>query len=142
MIAYDLQCARGHTFEGWFEGQKAFEHQKKKKLIACPICNDTSVVVVPSTFGIKSAPSQGDGPKASNKPAEQMDLHKIMDFLEKHFEDVGSHFAREALKMHYGVADKRNIKGSATAEEEKTLKEEGIEFFKIPVPKIDDNNKN
>lgn len=137
MIAYDLQCARGHTFEGWFEGQKAFEHQKKKKLIACPICNDTSVVVVPSTFGIKSAPCQADGPKASNKPAEQMDLHKIMDFLEKHFENVGSHFAREALKMHYGVSEKRNIRGTSTKTEEETLEKEGITFFKLPIPRLD-----
>jgi len=98
MIAYDLQCARGHTFEGWFEGQKAFEHQKKKKLIACPICNDTSVVVVPSTFGIKSAPSQADGPKASNKPAEQMDLHKIMDFLGKALRRRGEPFCGRGLE--------------------------------------------
>jgi hypothetical protein len=137
MIAYDLQCAKGHAFEGWFEGQKAFEHQRRKELIACPVCNDTSVVVVPSTFGMKSGPPQSEGPEASNKPAEQMDLHKIMDFLEKHFDDVGSKFAREALKMHYGVSEKRNIRGTSTKTEEETLEKEGITFFKLPVPRLD-----
>ena len=137
MIAYDLQCAGGHAFEGWFDCHKAFEQQKKKKLIACPVCNDTSVVVVPSTFGIKSAPPQVEGPKASNKPEEQMDLHKVMEFLEKHFEDVGSHFAGEALKMHYGVSEKRNIRGTSTKTEEETLEKEGITFFKLPVPRLD-----
>jgi hypothetical protein len=38
------------------------------------------------------------------------------------------------LKMHYGVAEQRNIRGTSSPEEEKTLKEEGIEFIKIPIP--------
>ncbi|MBU0698418.1 MAG: DUF1178 family protein, partial [Proteobacteria bacterium] len=25
MIAYDLQCANGHSFEGWFEDVKAYD---------------------------------------------------------------------------------------------------------------------
>jgi hypothetical protein len=37
--------------------------------------------------------------------------------------------------MHYGVKEKRSIRGAATEEEEKTLKEEGIEFFKFPTLK-------
>ena len=58
MIAYDLQCTKGHAFEGWFEDRKAYLDQKKKGLITCPICNVTSVDIVPSTFAIKSgAPS-------------------------------------------------------------------------------------
>jgi len=32
------------------------------------------------------------------------------------------------------VIESRNIRGVATSEEEKTLKEEGISFIKIPVP--------
>jgi hypothetical protein len=54
--------------------------------------------------------------------------------VNKNFEDVGSDFAKEALRMHYGVSEKKNIKGSATWEEEKTLKDEQIEFFKLPIP--------
>jgi len=41
--------------------------------------------------------------------------------------------------MHYGVSEKKNIRGSATSEEEKTLKEEGIDFFKIPLPEKDED---
>ena len=54
MIAYDLQCTKGHTFEGWFEDRKAYLDQQKKGLITCPVCNVTSVDIVPSTFAIKS----------------------------------------------------------------------------------------
>ncbi|MGD9072079.1 MAG: DUF1178 family protein, partial [Desulfobacterales bacterium] len=43
-------------------------------------------------------------------------------------------FTKEALKMHYGVTEQRNIRGTSSPEEEKILKEEGIEFIKIPIP--------
>jgi hypothetical protein len=57
--------------------------------------------------------------------------------LEKNFEDVGANFSREALKMHYGVSEKRNIKGTSTKAEEEVLEKEGIKFFKVPVPRLD-----
>jgi len=41
------------------------------------------------------------------------------------------------LKIHYGEEEKRNIKGTSTPEEEETLKEEGVQFIKIPLPKMD-----
>jgi hypothetical protein len=57
-----------------------------------------------------------------------------VDYVEKNFDNVGSEFANEALKMHYGVKEPRNIRGTSTEQEEKTLKDEGIDFLKIPVP--------
>ena len=39
---------------------------------------------------------------------------------------------KEALKIHYGATEPRNIRGVSTPAEEEILKEEGIEFFKIP----------
>jgi hypothetical protein len=59
------------------------------------------------------------------------------EFLNKHFDDVGERFAEVALKIHRGDEEKRNIKGTTTPQEEDTLREEGIEFLKIPVPKLD-----
>ena len=58
----------------------------------------------------------------------------MSDFVGTHFEDVGTDFAKEALKMHYQVSEQRNIRGVSTAQEEEVLKQEGIEFFKLPVP--------
>jgi hypothetical protein len=134
MIAYDLQCENGHTFEGWFEERKAYLDQQKKGLITCPVCNDTSVDIVPSTFAIKS------GSPASSKDlaADRAKLEKIgkeaIQFVENNFDDVGADFAKEALKIHYGAAEPRNIRGVSTKEEEKTLEDEGIQFIKIPMP--------
>jgi len=56
--------------------------------------------------------------------------------VQKNFDDVGCNFAQEALKIHYGAVEPRNIRGVSTKEEEKTLKEEGIEFFKVPMPRL------
>ena len=132
MIAYDLKCINGHAFEGWFEDNQAYLAQKKKGLIACPVCNDTNVSRIPSTFAIKSSAIprnislQGENLKKIGK--------EVVDFIEKNFDDVGCEFAKEALKIHYGVEQPRNIRGVSTKEEEKMLKEEGIQFLKIPMP--------
>jgi hypothetical protein len=133
MIAYDLQCANGHRFEGWFEDSKTFDRQKKQGLISCPLCDDTDVNKIPSTFSIKGASGA-----PSLKGAAKEDLmtlgKQIADYVEKTFDNVGADFAQEALKMHYGVTEPRNIRGVSTPQEEKTLKSEGINFFKFPVP--------
>ena len=134
MIAYDLQCTKGHSFEGWFEDRKAYLDQKKKGLITCPVCNVTSVDIVPSTFAIKS----GSPSNAKDLATQRAQLEKIgkeaIDFVEKNFDDVGANFAKEALKIHYGASEPRNIRGVSTKDEEKTLEKEGIEFIKIPMP--------
>ncbi len=51
-----------------------------------------------------------------------------------HTEDVGTQFAEEARKMHYGESEERNIRGQATREETEALLEEGIEVMSLPVP--------
>ena len=132
MIAYDLQCVNGHAFEGWFEDSDAYQNQKKKGLIACPVCNDSQVSRVPSTFAIKSR-SIPSGSSLQEKNLKKMGK-EVIQFVEKNFDDVGSDFAKVALKIHYGVQEPRNIRGVSTKEEEKMLKEEGIDFVKIPMP--------
>ena len=140
MIAYDLQCNNGHTFEGWFEDRKAYLGQQKKGLITCPVCNDTSVDIVPSTFAIKSAQSSKPKPLSADEDALQKISNKAIDFVEKNFDDVGCDFAKEALKIHYGASEPRNIRGVSTEEEEKTLNDEGIQFFKVPIPILPDTD--
>jgi hypothetical protein len=134
MIAYDLQCTQGHRFEGWFEDRKAYLDQQKKGLITCPVCNVTSVDIVPSTFAIKS----GSPSNARDLAAQRAQLEKLgneaIEFVKNNFDDVGADFAKEALKIHYGASEPRNIRGVSTKEEEKTLEKEGINFIKIPMP--------
>ncbi len=132
MIVFDLQCGSGHTFEGWFKDGQAYEEQKEKNLISCPICNDTAISKLPSAFAIRNFSE----PKISSEhQAELVAIgKKITEFMDKNFENVGCDFAKEALKIHYGISEPRNIRGNSSPEEEKTLEKEGIPFFKLPVP--------
>ena len=134
MIAYDLQCTKGHAFEGWFEDRKAYLDQKKKGLVTCPICNVTSVDIVPSTFAIKSGVPSISKDLAAEKASLEKTEQEAIEFVKNNFDDVGADFAREALKIHYGAAEPRNIRGVSTKEEEKTLEDEGVQFIKIPMP--------
>jgi hypothetical protein len=134
MIAYDLQCSRGHVFEGWFDDLKSFENQRKKGLVSCPVCNDAAVSRIPSTFAIRSTEELPGGKTGAEHLEKEKLRGQIVDFVQKNFDDVGTEFAKEALKMHYGVQEPRNIRGTSTQQEEDTLRKEGIEFFKIPMP--------
>ena len=141
MIAFDLECSEGHQFEGWFENHDSFEEQKKKKMISCPYCNTTGVKKILSPIKMRiGSESQ------SESPEERIDYSKlakeVVEYIRTNFEDLGPDFTKEALKIHYGVSEKRNIRGTASEEEEKVLKDEGIQFIKLPIPIEDKDKKN
>ena len=143
MIAFDLQCPKGHVFEGWFENGDAFEKQKKKGMVTCPVCNDASITKALTSFGILKSSTTGKPAALDEQQRALIDIgKKIVDFVEKNFDNVGADFTKEALKMHYGVTEPRNIRGVSSQEEEKILKEEGIEFFKMPMPKEKEEPEN
>ena len=138
MIAYDLQCPNSHRFEGWFEDSKAFEQQQQQGLIACPVCGFTDVTRLPSVFAIKGGKQSTALPAQPRPPSEQEIMARaIMHYVENHFDNVGTDFAKEALKIYYGVVEPRNIRGVSSPQEEKTLREEGVTFFKVPVSSSD-----
>jgi len=130
MIAFDLICSNGHLFECWFKDRASFEEQQSSGIINCPVCNDTQVVRAFSPFMIKK-----NGERKKEEENAYHALRLVQEYLDKHFEEVGDDFAKEALKIHYGEAEKRNIKGTATTEEEVILKEEGVQFLKVPIVK-------
>ncbi|MEI8172032.1 MAG: DUF1178 family protein [Deltaproteobacteria bacterium] len=137
MIIYDLRCENGHKFEGWFKDRLAFEKQKTEKLITCPVCGGSDIEMLPSSLAIMGKdvrPSERDN---TRDMSPEKSLKKVQEFLDKNFDDVGDKFAEIALKIHHGEEDRRNIKGTTTEREEENLSEEGVQFFKIPMPKFD-----
>lgn len=135
MIAYDLTCTNGHTFEGWFADNASFEDQKSRELIACPYCGDTRVERIPSTFAIGNRKKPHE--TSPDIPPQLAFMVHMRSYIEKNFEDVGAKFADEAVKIHYGQAEKRNIRGTTTDQEEQELKEEGVSFIKMPIIRYD-----
>ncbi len=140
MIVFDMECPNGHIFEGWFDSAESFEKQNSEGLVSCPYCDDTNVRRVLSPVALKKSNPAG---QTLPIPIDYPKLAKeVVDYIKHNSEDVGEKFAAEALKMHYGVTEKKNIRGSSTPEEEKTLEEEGVDFFKFPSLKTDDDKKN
>ncbi len=142
MITFDLSCDQGHRFEGWFRNREEFERQLDEGLLVCPVCGSGKVRKEPSApavhVGRRTAPDRpGDGPDDKGKPRPEAFFVALARFVEKHFEDVGDRFAEEARKIHRGEAEARNIRGTTTSEEEEALREEGVEFLKVPLPKYD-----
>lgn len=137
MIIYDLKCEKKHTFEGWFNDRKAFEDQKKKKLVTCPVCGSSDIDIVPSSITVMGKDSEKLKDAHSREISPMKALQMFHEYMDKTFEDVGSRFAEVALRIHAGEEDIRNIKGTTTEKEEATLTEEGVPFIKIPIPKFD-----
>ena len=48
MIIFDLRCAQGHGFEGWFASGEEFERQKARRPRALPDVRQREVVRRPS----------------------------------------------------------------------------------------------
>jgi hypothetical protein len=136
MIIFDLKCENGHKFEGWFKDSQAFNEQNEQRLVSCPVCSSSAVHINPSSMTIMGKDSRVAG-KAKEKelsPAKALQL--LHNYIDKNFDDVGNKFAEVALKIHCGEEEKRNIRGITTSQEEESLKEEGVQFFKIPLPKM------
>jgi hypothetical protein len=55
-------------------------------------------------------------------------MHELMS----RSEDVGSEFAEEARRIHYKESPERSIRGSSTADEVESLRDEGIEILALP----------
>ena len=73
----------------------------------------------------------------SDKMSPEKAARMFYEYVDKTFEDVGDGFADVALKIHRGEEDRRNIKGTTTKSEEETLRDEGVPFIKVPIPKFD-----
>ena len=43
MILYTLACDRQHTFESWFQNSAAYDKQRKRGLVTCPVCDSAKV---------------------------------------------------------------------------------------------------
>ena len=139
MIVYELTCAHGHRFEGWFASGDAFAEQRARALVTCPVCNDAHVERLPSArvrVPKSSAPepaSPAPAPPTTNVgtglPAEV--VGKLREIV-KQTENVGRRFPEEARKIHYEEAPARPIRGQASPEEAHALNEEGIEFAPLP----------
>jgi hypothetical protein len=137
VIIYDLKCCDGHKFEGWFKDRGAFDEQRLKKLIECPVCGNTETELIPSSVVVRGRANRSAATTTQNCESPLKLLHALQECIHKNFDNVGDKFAEVALRIHHGEEESRNIRGTATGSEEETLREEGVQFIKVPLPKFD-----
>ena len=141
MIKYSLVCKDCDlTFESWFASSKEYEKLKKKKLLNCHSCNSINIkksLMTPSLINKNSRPS---GSKELNKYKKiRKTISEYQKFIKNNFEYVGDNFAYEARSIHYNEKKKeKSIYGTASKQDLKELKEEGIDAQMIPW--IEDKN--
>jgi hypothetical protein len=141
MILYELNCSHDHSFSAWFNSSAAFDEQRDRQLVACPICEDTCVAkapMAPRIGKVQAADASTPAPAlplATATHASGEISRMIGEFcraIETNCDYVGGSFAEEARKIHYGEADPRGIYGEASNSEAADLKEEGIEIASVP----------
>lgn len=147
MIRYDLQCEKGHEFDGWFSNSGAYDQQVKRHLVECVVCGSAKIakqIMAPGIPAKANRKSEVATPMVAGSvdPRAQMMLQMMREFrahVEKTTENVGTNFAEEARKIHYNETKQRGIIGHATPDEARELVEEGIEVHPLPVLPEDGN---
>ena len=131
MIKYNLICECGETFESWFSSSNEYDVLRKKKLINCIYCNNTSIkksVMAPNLF------SKSNKIITITKLEKKIkkELLNFRRYIEKNCKNVGNNFSQEARKIHYDKKTSKGIYGKASTEETNELIEEGIDVATIP----------
>lgn len=143
MKVLNLRCANGHGFEGWFASDNDYMDQNGRGLVECPLCADKVITRMPSAprlnlSGARESEAPTAPPAAPQVAPQPADLQaafmKAVREMIQRTEDVGTRFAEEARRIHYGETPERGIRGKASPEEREALREEGIETFALPIP--------
>ena len=142
MIVFNLTCGNRHSFEGWFASTAEFEQQQQSMLLNCPVCGSTQVSKAMHAPHVKTGATTVPVQRESeNKEGEKQyanvadEVAHLVEHLIANTEDVGDAFPEEARRIHYNETPERKIRGNASSDEVKELRDEGIEIIALPLPK-------
>ena len=144
MIKYKLICKNcQETFDSWFASSKEYDKLKKKKLVNCHNCKSLNV-----EKNLMSPKLINKSLSSNNNESDMLKFKKIrktiteyQKFIKNNFDYVGENFAYEARSIHYDDNIKKKSKGiygTASKQDIKELKDEGIQTELIPW--FEDNN--
>ena len=135
MIKYKLICKSCDiSFDSWFASSKEFEKLKKRKLLNCHKCNSKKIDKTLMAPKLINNHSNNESEKTSLKLKKiNKKIKEYQNFIRNNFDYVGENFTYEARSIHYeNKKRKKGIFGTASTNEIKELKEEGIETDIIP----------
>lgn len=155
MIVYDLHCAAGHAFEGWFGSSADYDRQRADMLLSCPLCNSSDVSKAPMAPALASGgrresarvPAEPSVPVANvaMPPKLQEAFRQLAQAQAKALSQsrwVGTQFADEVRAQHYGEKDEAPVHGKASADEAQALVDEGIMIAPLLIPVVDPDELN
>ena len=137
MIVFDLRCRQAHVFEVWFASTSAYDEQRERQLVECPICGDRSVekaVMAPNIAAKDNSAAQLPKPEAMK--AMMAALAQAQAKALEGSQWVGASFATRARAMHQGEEDHAPIHGRATLAEARELVDEGVPVAPLPLPVV------
>ncbi len=145
MIKYKLLCKNCNTsFDSWFASSREYEKLKKKNFLNCNNCNSKSIEKTLMAPKLLNRSNIGDNKQSNlNLKKIRKKINEYQNFIKNNFEYVGKNFAYEARSIHYKDKNKdkkmkKGIYGTASNDDIKELREEGINAETIPW--IEDRN--
>ena len=135
MIKYKLICKDCNIkFDSWFASSNEYEKLKKRKFLTCHSCNSLKVektLMAPQLINSKSKSKIKLDSFKDQKIKKT--IKNYQKFIKDNFKYVGDNFAFEARSIHYNSKKKsKGIYGSASKQDLKELKDEGIEAQMLP----------
>ena len=130
MIVFDLRCqAGGEVFEGWFASSADYSEQIERGLVQCPFCGSAEVGKAPMAPRVSRSGDAGMDARQA-----MVELAELQEKLLSNSEWVGEQLPETARAMHLGEMERRPVHGQASAEEAKSLIDDGIPVLPLPLP--------
>ncbi len=105
MIHFSLHCDHDHDFEGWFRNNDDFDVQVGKRLVTCPVCGSHGVEKALMAPSVTTGRQKEKIAVAMSKMVTE--LKEMTRKVRENADYVGSEFAEEARKIHFGEVEKR-----------------------------------
>ena len=133
MIKYKLICKNCNlSFDSWFASSQEYEKLKKNKFLNCHYCDSKKIEKTLMAPKILNKTEKIEEKKIKFYQINKK-IKEYQKFIKKNFKYVGKNFAYEARSIHYDKKkEEKRIYGTASNDEIKELKEEGIETELIP----------
>ena len=136
MIKYNLLCKKCNlVFDSWFASSKEYDKLKKKNFINCHSCGSIKVeknLMAPKLIS-KNLSHKTEKKNLIRYQKMKKTIREYQKFIKSNFDYVGKNFAYEARSIHYNNKKKnKGIYGTASKQDLKELKEEGIDAQTIP----------
>lgn len=137
MIVFDLRCGQDHVFEAWFGSSAAYEDQRTRGLVCCPICNDSDVtkaVMAPNVGAKGNRALAAPTPSAPDAKSVLAKLAELQAAIIDKSEWVGRSFPDRARAMYLGEETAAPIHDETTAAEARELIDEGVPIAPLLIP--------